>query len=247
MLALRTTKRVITETEECKAETTTTLANLAKRLAKEKADVEDAKLMQSMMKARISSLQGQIDMQSQKSPAQVAKELVRDLRQKQAKYDNGTTKLIGDLNSFVDEHLATMLAAEELGGPVVGEALEVDESMLEAGFNAQGKVKRLRSNKKDDKRQRRIDDIWGPEPPESEEKVQEPWTEKRAAAAELRELTEQLLNNLVEAEGNGPGVYLDLKRESAAARFLVRSKVAQYHPKDARKLRLIDFGGEFES
>jgi hypothetical protein len=54
------------------------------------------------------------------------------------------------------------------------------------------------------------------------------------------------LNNLVEADGKGPGVYVDLPRESAAARFLVRSKCAQFHPKDARKLRLIDFGGEID-
>ncbi len=70
------------------------------------------------------------------------------------------------------------------------------------------------------------------------------WDEKRAAAADIRELTEELLNSLVDAGGNGPGTYVELKRETAAARFLVRSKVAQFHPKDARKLRLVDFGGE---
>ncbi|RDW78128.1 hypothetical protein BP5796_05980 [Coleophoma crateriformis] len=247
LLALRATKKVITETEECIAEETTTFAALEKRLAKEQADLRDARLMQSMMKSRISSLQDQIDNQSQKSPAQVAKELIRDLKQKQARYDNDTMKLIRDLNSFVDEHLAVMLAAEELGGPVVGEAPEVDESILEAGFNAQGKVRRSKSMKKDDQRQRRIDEIWGPRPQDGDEEEREPWNEKEGAAAEMRELTEQLLNSLVEAEGNGPGAYVDLSRESAAARFLVRSKAAQYHPKDARKLRLIDFGGGFES
>lgn len=40
--------------------------------------------------------------------------------------------------------------------------------------------------------------------------------------------------------------YIELKRDSAAARFLVRAKVAVFHPKDARKLRLVDFGSNVE-
>ena len=46
-----------------------------------------------------------------------------------------------------------------------------------------------------------------------------------------------------ESEG---GVYINLNRESAAARFLVRAKVAAFHPKDARRLRLVDFGRDLE-
>lgn len=97
----------------------------------------------------------------------------------------------------------------------------------------------------EDKRQRRIDQIWGTRPLQDAQ-PQEPWNEQRAAAAEMRELTEQLLNSLVEAGEGGSGSYVELARESAAARFLVRSKVAQFHPRDARKLRLIDFGHELD-
>lgn len=58
----------------------------------------------------------------------------------------------------------------------------------------------------------------------------------------------QLIGNLF-ATLRGPGggkVYYPLERESAASRFLVRAKVAQFHPKDAKKLRLIDFGKELD-
>lgn len=40
--------------------------------------------------------------------------------------------------------------------------------------------------------------------------------------------------------------YIELKKDSAAVRFLVRAKVAVFHPKDARKLKLVDFGSNVE-
>jgi len=138
-----------------------------------------------------------------------------------------------------------MLAAEELGGPIVGEVLDADELDLEAGFNNQGKPKRRKSSVHEDKRQQRIDEIWG-EARADGQKSRETRDEKSAAAAEMRELTEQLLNNLVEAEGGEGDAYVELQRESAVARFLVRAKVAQFHPRDARRLRLIDFGRDLD-
>jgi hypothetical protein len=43
-----------------------------------------------------------------------------------------------------------------------------------------------------------------------------------------------------------PSPYVDLQRDSAAARFLVRAKVAQFHPRDAGRIRLIDFGRQLD-
>ncbi|EDO00360.1 hypothetical protein SS1G_14230 [Sclerotinia sclerotiorum 1980 UF-70] len=137
-----------------------------------------------------------------------------------------------------------MLAAEELGGPIVGEMLDVTPEALIAGFSTQGKPKKPKENPNIDKRQRRIDEIWGPKPSldeNGEDEEEEEWNETRAAGAEMRELAEQLLNGLLEADDHGTDGYVTLERDSAAARFLVRSKVAQYHFKDARKLKLIDF------
>ena len=124
--------------------------------------------------------------------------------------------------------------------------MEIDDAMLEAGFNAGGKTKAPRGNSGKDKLQRRIDEIWGSRP-SLDGQANEQWSEKQAAAAEIRDLVEQLLNSLVEAPNNGSGAYVQLQRESAASRFLVRSKLAQFHYRDAQKLRLLNFGGEIDT
>lgn len=43
-----------------------------------------------------------------------------------------------------------------------------------------------------------------------------------------------------------PHAYTALSRDSAASRFLVRSFVATLHPRDAMKIRLLDFAGRIE-
>lgn len=243
LLALRNTDNCIRETRECIAKTETDLSASARRLENEKAHLDETKLIQDALSSRIASLQVQIADQTQKSPAAIAKEMMRELDEKRASYETETKTLVAAFNEFVEEHLAVMLAAEELGGPIVGQELDVDEDMLQGGFSAQGKPKRAKAGLTEDKRQRRIDEIWGEGPAVDD---QGPWDERRAAAADMRDLTEQLLNSMIGIEDGGPGGYVELPRESAAARFLVRSKIAQFHPRDARKIRLLDFGGELD-
>lgn len=245
LLALRNTDTCIRETRECIASTESDLESITERLEKERADLNDSKQIQAALQKRIIILQDVIKEQTQRTPEQIAKEMIREARQKQKYYDVETGKLVKAFNAFIIDHLAIMLAAEELGGPVVGEDLDLDEESLGIGFSAKGTVKKSKAKPNEDKRQRRIDDIWGAKPPEIGD-ADQPWNEKTAAAAEMRELTETLLNNMVEAGGNGSGAYIELQRESAAVRFLVRSGVAQFHPRDGRKLRLVDFGGELD-
>ncbi|KAH7364656.1 hypothetical protein BKA65DRAFT_590959 [Rhexocercosporidium sp. MPI-PUGE-AT-0058] len=243
LLALRDSDKVANDCEEAIVRKEAQLKATQQHLDKEQGNLSDAKLMRAEMEGRILTLEEQINQRTQQSPGQIAKEMIRAMKKRKAYYDTETGKLIQAFNAFIDDHLAAMLAVEELGGPIVGEVPEVDETMLEGGFSSQGKPKKAKPS--EDKRQRRIDQIWGPRPVEDDD-TKDPWDEKHAAAAEMRDLTEELLNSLVDAEGNGPGAYVDLQRESAAARFLVRSKVAQFHPKDARKLRLVDFGGDID-
>jgi hypothetical protein len=161
---------------------------------------------------------------------------LRDAKGERVKvFETEAERLRNVLERFVDGHLAAMLAAEEIGGPVVGELMDVDEDMLSAGFSAQGKPKSGAKPVSDAKRQRRIDEIWGVtavgdegEPPESE---------TEAAAVEVK----RLLEELVRTKG-----YAELGRDSAVARFLVRARVAQFHPKDAGRLRLVDFTRELD-
>jgi hypothetical protein len=149
------------------------------------------------------------------------------------------------MNDFINDYLAAMIAAEELGGPVVGDMLDVEDDTLAAGFTKKGRAKSSKKPVSDKTRQRRIDQIWGKAGVENEEEEEEePPTEAEAADAEMRKLIENLFATLI-----GPGggkAYFQLERDSATSRFLVRAKVAQFHPKDARKLRLIDFGRELD-
>lgn len=171
--------------------------------------------------------------------------MIREVKRKRNYYDAETGTLVGAFNQFIEDHLAVMLAAEQLGGPVTGQEPGIAVESLEAGFSSQGKAKKATAKPNGDKRQRRIDSIWGAKPQEVVDEG-ESWDEKTAAAADMRELTEQLLNSLVEADGKGPGAYVQLQQDSAAARFLVRSKVAQFHPVNGTKIRLFDFGGEID-
>lgn len=154
---------------------------------------------------------------------------------------------LGDaMNDFINDYLSSMLAAEELGGPVVGDMLDVEDETLAAGFTKKGRAKSSKKPPTDKTRQRRIDQIWGKKTAIAVDdgEQEEPPTEAEAADAEMRQLIGNLFATLM-----GPGggkAYFQLERDSAASRFLVRAKIAQFHPRDANKLRLIDFGRELD-
>ncbi|TPR04602.1 Acetyltransferase (GNAT) family protein [Aspergillus niger] len=120
-----------------------------------------------------------------------------------------------------------------LGGPTVGDAAQVSDATLQLGYTSHGKPKKPKNPEaaNPDAGQRRIDEIL---PRQSGQGDNQPANRREAAALEMR----NLLDALLEAGSS----YIDLPRESAASRFLVRAKVAQFHPRDARRLRLIDFG-----
>lgn len=206
------------------------------------ANLQDQKLLKDALKARVESLQGELDAKADLTPQDAAREKIDELKKKKRYYDKETTRLMKALMGFINDHLAAQLAAEELGGPVVGDLMDIDSKDLAGGFNAQGKVKKTKGQD-DDKRQRRLDEIWGSAEGGT---AGGKGDEISAAGAEMRELTEDLLNQLVEAKGDNSASYISLPKETAAARFLVRSKVAQFHPKDAKRLRLVDFGRDLD-
>ncbi|KAL5121176.1 hypothetical protein ACEQ8H_001028 [Pleosporales sp. CAS-2024a] len=214
-------------------------------LQREEANLRDANLLTQAMQNRIERLRAQHHHASQKSPAELARALMQAKRAQKDKYDAEMQRLGEAINDFINDYLAAMIAAEELGGPVVGDMLHVEDDILAAGFTKNGRPKSIQHAVSDKSRQRRIDQIWGANKTAMASAEQEdPPTEAEAADADMRKLIENLFSTLV-----GPGggkAYLELGRDSAASRFLVRAKVAQFHPKDARKLRLIDFGRELD-
>ncbi|KAF4996457.1 hypothetical protein FDECE_12430 [Fusarium decemcellulare] len=246
LLALRKTHQTIQESNAYLASQRASHEQLSRQLEADQARLKDQNLLGDALKARIQSLRDELDANTHVTPTEGAKERLQELRDKKKSYDKETSKLMKVLLQFIDNHLAPMLAAEELGGPVVGDLMDIDGEDLAAGFNAQGKLKKAKDGSgQEDKRQRRIDEIWGQAGDSTGGAERQ--DEVTSAGAEMRELTEELLNSLAEANGDNSASYVQLPRESAAARFLVRSKVAQFHPRDATRLRLVDFGRDLEA
>ncbi|KAK1972755.1 hypothetical protein LY78DRAFT_242007 [Colletotrichum sublineola] len=245
LLALRKTHQTITESQAYLTSQGASLDRTKRRLEIEQANLADQKLLQQSLEKRIQSLKDEAESRMGLTPEQAAQERLDELRQKKKRYDRETSGLLKALRKFIDDHLAAQLAAEDLGGPVVGEMMEIDSDQLIAGFNAQGRPAKIKPKPDEDKRQRRLEEVWGLPQEDTGQKRGEA-DEAAAAGREMRALTEQLLNQLVESGGDSTMAYVKLHKETAAVRFLVRSKVAQFHPRDATKLKLIDFGRELD-
>ncbi|OLN88664.1 hypothetical protein CCHL11_01880 [Colletotrichum chlorophyti] len=245
LLALRKTHQTFVESRAYLTSQGASLDQAKRRLEIEQATLTDQKLLQQSLERRIQSLKDEAESMMELTPEQAAEKRLDELKQKKQQYQRDTSKLLKDLKNFIDNHLAAQLAAEDLGGPVVGDMMDVDSDQLIAGFNAQGRPVKAKSKPDEDKRQRRLEEVWGI-PQEDEDHPGGNADEAAAAGREMRELTEQLLNQLSEAGGDSTSAYVKLPKETAAARFLVRSKVAQFHPRDAMRLKLIDFGRELD-
>jgi hypothetical protein len=244
LLAARSIQQNVQGTKEAITSTQDQITKAEATLRREEANLHDANLLTQAMEDRIQRLRAQHEDRSQKSPAQLARELIAAKRAQKDKCDAEMQRLGEAMNDFINDYLAAMIAAEELGGPVVGDMLDVEDDTLAAGFTKKGRAKSSKKPVSDKTRQRRIDQIWGKAGVENEEEEEEPPTEAEAADAEMRKLIENLFATLIGPDGGK--AYFQLERDSATSRFLVRAKVAQFHPKDARKLRLIDFGRELD-
>ncbi|KAM0260476.1 hypothetical protein ACHAQJ_002708 [Trichoderma viride] len=243
LLALRKTHQTIQESKAFLASQTETTEKEKRQLKNDEAALKDQRLLNEALKKRIESLRAEVNSGVNTRPEDEARKRIEELRRKKQNYNKETSRLMKALNRFIDDHLAVMLAAEALGGPVVGELMDAHAEDLAAGFNAQGKLKKPKGEVNKDKNQRRIDAIWGPS--DDQGGASKKRDVATAAGAEMRQLTEELLNRLVEAKGSSDA-YVRLPYETASARFLIRSNIAQFHPKDAMRIRLVDYGRELD-
>ncbi|XWW92645.1 hypothetical protein V2A60_000570 [Cordyceps javanica] len=255
LLAMRKTHSVIAASNALIEEQANTQEAQNKQLEADRAALKDQNLIHEALTARILSLQEELNSNADITHGDAVNEKRAELKQKAKDYSRRKRQLMIDLLAFMQRELAPLLVAEEMGGPVVGDLMDVDANDLAAGFTAQGKLRR--GGKGDaihEKGQRRIDEIWGNtgdgagarRSGAGSNSRKRPLNDVEAATEEMRWLTEQLLNNMTEAAGNTEDAYVTIGRESAAVRFLIRSKVAQYHPKDISRIKLIDFGRELE-
>lgn len=246
LLALRTTNSTIIESRRFLASQKVSQQELQERLEAERASLADQKALTTALEIRIQSLHGDIASKTAMSPGQVAREKISDLKKQIRETDQDRTRLLGALKDFINQPLASMLAAEQIGGPVAGDMMDVDSDTLEAGFSATGKRKKPRADASSDKRQRRIDDMLGGGLGKNAEADTAEPNRRTAASDEMQALILELMNKLTAAQGSSSDAYIHIDEESAAVRFLTRVKVAEFHPRDSQRLRLVDFGRDIE-
>ncbi|KAF4155685.1 hypothetical protein CNMCM6936_006657 [Aspergillus lentulus] len=240
LLAVDEASRLVKESKTSISLTAEKLSADRQRLKAEEANLRDAQLIKDGLEKRIERLKAEKWRQVQRTPAQLAHDLVKEQQEDIERLDTTTEELKTSLYKFVEDTLAPMLAAENLGGPTVGDAMEISDATLKAGYTSHGKPKKPKTPAvgATDSGQQRIDELvrrqTAQEGNEQATPMTTPMYKREAAAVEMR----ALLTALLDADYS----YIDLPHESAASRFLVRAKVAQFHPRDARKLRLIDFG-----
>ncbi|KAL4955949.1 hypothetical protein BDW69DRAFT_103570 [Aspergillus filifer] len=233
LIALDETSRIINESKISVSATAEKLANAQQRLKTEETNLRDAQTIRDGLRRRIDNIKKDKSASREKLPSEVARELLDEQRRKKDDLDKDAERIRDALHTFCNETLASMIAAEDLGGPAVGDAPDISDAALAAGYTRHGKPKKQKTVEEDeeDDNQHRIDDMLRRQTGQTSNQR---FNTREMAATEIHELIEALLDKNLS--------YLDLPHESAASRFLVRAKVAQFHPRDARRLRLIDFG-----
>ncbi|KAL2870776.1 uncharacterized protein BJX67DRAFT_247448 [Aspergillus lucknowensis] len=233
LIALEETARIIQESRISASVTAERLADARQRLQSEETNLRDAQTIRDGIHERIDSIKKDKSANREKLPSEVARELLEERRRRKDSLDKETDRTRDALHSFCDKTLALMIAAEDLGGPAVGDVADITDATLAAGYTRHGKPKKPKTTEVEDQSngQHRIDDMIRRQ---TGQERNEPSNKREAAATEMHELLDALLD--------AGSSYIDLPRESAATRFLVRAKVAQFHPRDARRLRLLEFG-----
>ena len=235
LLALRATLKTVDETKIAVRESRGQIVDAHSEFRRKEADLQDARQMTAALEERGEKLRRERAEIERDGAKGTITRILDSQQQKSLRYAEELRRLVVAFNRFIDEHLAAMIAAEQLGGPIAGDDISIDDAMLKAGFDKQGRVKKSKVGKNvadDEAMDIDVSDLNGTGV----------GTERRAAGAGMRRLTEELLNAL--ADDENPESYIIIGKETAAVRFLIRAKVAQFHPHDSRKLRLMDFGTE---
>ncbi|KAF8247640.1 hypothetical protein K440DRAFT_297018 [Wilcoxina mikolae CBS 423.85] len=163
-----------------------------------------------------------------------AKNATSELKARNEELLELTRNTMRSLHKFIGAHLVALLEIEELGGPVVGlgnEEVDAKKVLARRGRGQMTLEEAFRATRRKG-RERGGGDEDGDE--EDEE-------DNGGMKDEITGLLEDLMHMSLE-----PEPYVTLDRESAVARFLVRAKVAEFHHRDARKIKLVDFGGGFD-
>lgn len=235
LLTLRDTLRTVDLLKKSIRDSRESISEAQARLDQENQDLQLAQQMTGALRDHVEKLEAdKLDLM-QREPGSIATHLWQVQQRKQSQYTIGFKRLVQAFNRFINEHLAVMIAAEDLGGPIAGDDMNLDGDILRGGFTKQGKAKKMRKAHVKDEDSDEDDD-----PRDFSDRR----NETEVVGADFRKLTENLMNAAADEESSDP--YITVPKETAAVRFLVRAKIAQFHPKDAKKVRLVDFGATLD-
>lgn len=236
LLATRECQGIISETKDSVILTHTTLKTARGDLSAEQRDLSDASLFTTALEDRIGKLRGAVSQRAKRSAEEAAQVLLSEEKEQAQLLKRSHKKLTNALVRFVDSKLAPLIAAEELGGPVAGSTLDVSEDVLASGFNVRGRPNKSKKKMSQNARQKRIDQMFTSTGMQEDEGV--PETEATQAALAVKDLLGELLETAID---QGSGRYVTIEKETAASRFLVRARVAVLDPRDAKRIRMVNF------
>jgi hypothetical protein len=223
LLAYRITLNTTHQLEEAITHLDTRLTTLRSSLQTEEQHLSSARALNVALKEHLSELEEEAQ-QIQTGGSQLREKRRKEAAEKAKVMRHEARKMVRGLMSFIDDRLALMLAAQLAGGPKVGD--ELDEETLELWVDKANAGKAKKGT---------LDAIWG-----NKEKRQQRDL-KAEAGVEMKRLLEELMNASLE-----PTPYVTVAEGSVFVRFLVLTGIAMMHPRDATKLKLVDFGRTLE-
>ena len=242
LISGRVVEQIISGTREGIQATLKSLREARRDLQNELNSLTDSETLNKIFKRRVGELEIAASQTNRDDSHTMAVRLMDSEKLQTRTYQQDREVLNTALDEFITDRLSPLLAAEELGGPVTGSVLNVTDDMLAAGFTDRGKVNKGRKAD-DDHRQRRIDEMFGNLAVRAGDDQNDLAVEAAIAAQAMKDLLEKLIQLSID---RGSGRFLELDKEDAASRYLVRSKVAVLDPRDGRKIRLVDFGKPLE-
>lgn len=224
LLALRSASYIAVETRVIIPSALADVESIRRQSASENARLHAYHLLASALRERVETLRMMSGERAALMPTEILQTQIEDQGAQQEIYVDEGDLILEKLTAFINEHLASMLAAEDHGGPPVGDLVNITDEVLGAGFTAKGKTRQLKSS-----------DIEGAEA------LAKMGQQRRAEASkEIRKLIRRLLR-LFDSDKEA---YITLGGETAASRYLIQANIAELHPDDALQMRLLNFTGD---
>lgn len=221
LLAIRSTSQTASETRSTITSVQADADSARRQLASENARLHAYELLATALEERLDNLKTLSKTRATQTPVEVLQSQISDQGVQQQHYVQEGDLILRKLTTFINDNLAPMIAAEDLGGPPIGDLIEVSDEALGAGFTAKGKTKQSKSSGA-----------------ENFDALAELGQQRREAASkEIRKLIRRLLRTF----DDDTAAYIKLERESASSRYLVQASIAELHPHDALQMRLLEF------